>query len=128
MSPSSSGWASRTVASSGRLTRFEGATVPVGKVLGLQRHGWERGQPQDAGVECWISRRVADDRYLVISLDPGIAVGMVNELGDQTLETIGFGSRPDSFWSRHADTLSLGRLPPITASELIADLTALVAP
>ncbi|WP_432053819.1 DUF4132 domain-containing protein [Streptomyces sp. bgisy022] len=48
-----------------RLTRFEGLTVPVGKLLGLTKRGWERGTPMDNGVERWFSRPVARDRHLV---------------------------------------------------------------
>lgn len=116
-------------ATSSRLTRFEGATVPVGKLLGLQKHGWERGQPMDAGIECWMSRKVSEDHYLVISLHPGIAVGMVNELGDQTLESVSLADRPGYFRpaGTESEGLALGGLDPVMASELIADLTELVA-
>ncbi|MFC1409738.1 DUF4132 domain-containing protein [Streptacidiphilus sp. N1-12] len=114
-------------AETGRLSRFEGVTVPVGKVLRLQQRGWERGQPQDAGVECWISRQVAEDRFLVIDLDPGIPVGAVADLGDQTLAAVGLAAQPDSYWRGRNDTLSLRPLSPVLASELIADLTELVA-
>ncbi|MHA6760003.1 DUF4132 domain-containing protein [Streptacidiphilus sp. PAMC 29251] len=113
-------------ADTGRLSRFEDVTVPVGKLLGLQRHGWERGQPQDAGIECWISRQVADDRFLVIELHPGIPVGAVAELGDQTLAVVGLAARADTFWRGRENTLSLRQLSPLLASELIADLTELV--
>jgi len=63
-----------------RLTRFEGATMPLGKLLGLTKRGRERGElptrsrehtvlggrsraarvprPQDAGVERWFHRPV----------------------------------------------------------------------
>ncbi|MBS2534645.1 DUF4132 domain-containing protein [Catenulispora sp. NF23] len=41
---------------SGTLTRFAGIDVPTGKVLGLERRGWLRGAPQDAGVQHWVYR------------------------------------------------------------------------
>lgn len=108
-----------------RLTRFEGLKVPTGKVLGLQRRGWERGIPQDAGVERWISKRLGDDRYLVIALDTGIAVGVVDMFPDQTLETVWLGSEPADHWPGRAHPLRLGDLDALTVSELIADLTEL---
>ncbi|HEU5029790.1 MAG TPA: DUF4132 domain-containing protein, partial [Spirillospora sp.] len=84
---------------SGRLERFEGLKVPFGKVLGLVKLGWERGEPQDAGGERWISRRVAGDRYVVIDLDPGISVGAVDATGDhQVLDYVWFATRPGDFW------------------------------
>ncbi|MDK0524405.1 DUF4132 domain-containing protein [Streptomyces sp. ML-6] len=110
-----------------RLARFEGATVPVGKLLGLTKRGWERGTPQDAGVECWISRPAGPGRYLVIDLDPGIAVGMVNELGDQTLEAVRIDSSPDYYRTGDDHPLRLGDLDPVLASELLADLTEVTA-
>jgi hypothetical protein len=109
----------------GRLTRFEGLTVPVGKVLGLTSRGWDRGEPQDAGIECWISRRLPGDRYLVIDLDPGIAVGAVAALPDQTLRTVALAGSPDRLWRGGGPTNSFADLDPVTASEILADLTTL---
>jgi hypothetical protein len=112
----------------GRLTRFEGLTVPVRKVLGLTSRGWRRGEPQDAGVECWISRRLPEGRNIVIELDPGIAAGIPDELGDQTLETVGVADRPDQFWiGGPAPTGTFADLDPVTASEVLADLSALTS-
>ncbi|MEU5990495.1 DUF4132 domain-containing protein [Spirillospora sp. NPDC047418] len=113
-------------AASGRLARFEGVTLPVGKVLGLTSRGWRRGEPQDAGVECWISRPLPGGRNLVIELDPGIAVGAPDVLPDQTLETVGLAARPDQFWvGRSAPTGTFADLDPVTASEVLADLSTL---
>ena len=108
-----------------QLTRFEGVTVPVGKILGLQRHGWERGEPLDNGVERWISKRLAADVYLVAALDPGVSVGIVAESPEQTLRTLWLDSRPDDHWSSRGYPLRLGGLDPLVASELLADLTEL---
>ncbi|WP_063042832.1 DUF4132 domain-containing protein [Nocardia pseudovaccinii] len=108
-----------------RLPRFEGVTVPVGRVLGLTRRGWDRGAPLDNGVERWISRQVAPDAHLVIALAPGIAVGMVNELGDQTLETVWLDKAPGDHWPSREYPLRMGALDPIIASEVLADLAEL---
>ncbi|MFJ2897102.1 WGR and DUF4132 domain-containing protein [Streptomyces sp. NPDC087218] len=108
-----------------RLPRFEGLKVPVGKVLGLQRRGWERGVPQDAGVERWISKRLGDDCYLVIALDPGIAVGVVDMFPDQTLETVWLHTRPDDHWRRGEYRLRFTGLNAVTVSELLGDLAEL---
>jgi hypothetical protein len=110
---------------SGRLKRFEGATVPTGKMLGLERRGWRRGVPLDAGVERWISRQVTDDRYVVIDLDPGIAVGVVDALPEQTLQYVWLGDRPTDFWPSRGTSRRFGELDPAIASEVLADLTEL---
>ncbi|MEO3830129.1 DUF4132 domain-containing protein [Actinomadura sp. B10D3] len=110
---------------SGRLPRFEGLTVPVGKVLGLTSRGWERGAPQDAGIEGWISRRLPGGRYLAIDLDPGIAVGAVDALPDQTLRTIALTRHPGQLWRGGGGMASFADLDPVTASEILADLATL---
>ncbi|MFB4309292.1 DUF4132 domain-containing protein [Actinomadura sp. GTD37] len=111
---------------SGRLTRFEGLSVPFGTVLGLVRLGWERGEPQDAGGERWISRRVAGDRYVVIDLAPGISVGAVDASGDhQVLEYVWLATEPGDFWPSKGTPLTFGELDDVTASEVLADLTTL---
>ncbi|MFC1409737.1 DUF4132 domain-containing protein [Streptacidiphilus sp. N1-12] len=106
--------------------RFEGRTVAVGKVLGLQRRGWDRGEPGDGGVETWVSRQTADGRYLVVALDPGIQAGAVTMHGDQTLTRIWLGETPTDYWEGHTRALTLDQLDPVTASEVISDLTELV--
>ncbi|WP_242894688.1 DUF4132 domain-containing protein [Actinomadura litoris] len=110
---------------SAHLTRFEKVTVPVGRVLALTRRGWERGAPQDGGVECWISRRLAPDRFAVIDLHPGIVAGAVEAEPEQTLAAVRLAERPA--WPRPGDPSPhrFGALDPVTASELLADLTTL---
>ncbi|MEV5986960.1 DUF4132 domain-containing protein [Streptomyces sp. NPDC052051] len=110
-----------------RLTRFEGATVPVGKLLGLTKRGWQRGAPQDAGVECWFHRPIDENRYLVIGLDEGIAVGAVDMFPDQTFETVWLDTAPGDYWQSREYALRLGDLDPVMASELLADLTEVTA-
>ncbi|WP_326769143.1 DUF4132 domain-containing protein [Streptomyces sp. NBC_01591] len=108
-----------------RLTRFEGLKVPIGKVLGLERRGWQRGTPQDAGVERWISKRLGDDCYLVIALDPGIAVGVVDMFPEQNLETVWLDNQPDDHWTRRSHSLRFAGMDPVTVSELLGDLAEL---
>jgi hypothetical protein len=109
-----------------RLTRFEGAQVPVGKVLGLVNRGWQRAEPMDAGIENHISREVGENLYLLIALEPGIAVGYVNEFGDQTLREVYLDTHRNGYWRQQGeDVPRLSTLDPVTASELLADLAQL---
>ncbi|MEU9206210.1 DUF4132 domain-containing protein [Streptomyces sp. NPDC048332] len=112
-------------AGSHRLTRFEGLRVPTGRILGLERRGWQRGVPQDAGVERWISKRIGDDRHLVVALDTGIAVGAVDMFPDQTLETVWLDKRPGDYGNRTRHALRFGDLDMVTVSELLTDLADL---
>ncbi|MFI6520317.1 DUF4132 domain-containing protein [Spirillospora sp. NPDC050679] len=112
----------------GRLTRFEGRTVHVGGLLGLVRHGWELGPPMDAGQQQWISRRVAPDRHLVISLDPGIPIGDPEMLGDgQNLADVRLAAHPGRYRTDQDTPFRFGDLDPVTASETLADLVRLTA-
>ncbi|MES9544201.1 DUF4132 domain-containing protein [Actinomadura sp. NPDC000600] len=111
---------------SGRLKRFEGLKLPFGDVLGLVKLGWERGAPLDAGVERWIYRRVDDQQYVVIDLDPGFAVGALDATGDhQVLDYVWLAPEPDDFWPSKGTPLTFGELHPVMASEILSDLTAL---
>ncbi|MCX4695551.1 WGR and DUF4132 domain-containing protein [Streptomyces sp. NBC_01408] len=110
-----------------RLTRFEGVKVPVGKLLGMQKRGWERGEPQDAGVERWFSRRLGPECHLVIALDEGIAVGMVQEFPDQVLETIWLDRQPCDHYPLRAYPMKFADLDPVIVSEVLADLTELTS-
>lgn len=112
-------------ADSNRLMRFEGLQVPTDKVLGLLRRGWERGVPQDAGVERWISKRLGDDCFLVIALKDGITVGALDMYSVQTLETVWLDTRPDDYGKGLDHALRFGSLDVVTASELLADLAQL---
>lgn len=111
-----------------RLHRFEGRTVPVGRLLGLTKRGWERGEPQDAGVERWFSKRLSEDCYLVIAFDEGIAVGAVDMFPDQTFETVWLDSAPGDHWPGGRQyPLRFGDLNPVAVSELLSDLEEVTA-
>ncbi|MEV0146462.1 DUF4132 domain-containing protein [Nonomuraea sp. NPDC050733] len=90
------------------LSEISAAKIPTGKVIGLERRGWRRGAPQDAGIQCWIERDVPGGRTLTIGLDPGIAIGYLEFADEQTLAGFGPGA--------------LDGLDPITVSEILRDL------
>ncbi|MEV0666487.1 DUF4132 domain-containing protein [Actinomadura luteofluorescens] len=115
-----------------RLTRFEGVTVPFGNVLRLERRGWYRGPvDSDGGVSCLV-RPVGADRYVVVTLATGLYVGYVSESGDQTIEAVWVGADPAPEYFSHsaseAAPHSFAELDAVTASEVLADLTAVVSP
>ncbi|MFI5845785.1 DUF4132 domain-containing protein [Catenuloplanes sp. NPDC051500] len=105
---------------------IEGRVVPVGRVLGLEKKGWRRGAPQDAGIQGWMERPLRGGRYAVLDLDPGIAVGMVTEFEEQTLGRLYISENPDGRWSNRP-SVPVDKLDPVTASELMRDLTDLTA-
>ncbi|MEY9864448.1 hypothetical protein ABH935_010107 [Catenulispora sp. GAS73] len=110
---------------SGTLTRFDGMATPVGKVLGLERRGWQRGAPQDAGIQGWISRSLPDGGSVTVDLDPGITIGYVGEWGEvQRFRAIFLSGYDDGehYYSVRSYP-AFGRLDDLTASELLRDLT-----
>ncbi|WP_083733696.1 DUF4132 domain-containing protein [Actinomadura sp. CNU-125] len=112
----------------GRLSRFEGARADIGDLLGLVRRGWERGDPMDAGLERCVSRELAPDRHLVVSIEPGIPVGDPYDQGDQTLVRVGLADRLDGYGTRENPSLRFGDLDPAILSEVLADLLHLTSP
>ncbi|GAA0247015.1 hypothetical protein GCM10009527_049530 [Actinomadura nitritigenes] len=119
-------------AAGGRLPRFEGATVPFGNVLGLERRGWHRGPVNsDGGIDSMVrpvARRQdgAWTRYVVVTLETGLYAGDVRASGDQTFEAVWIGADPAPERFSHLDRQDgpyrFGELDPVTASEVIADL------
>ncbi|MFE7834589.1 DUF4132 domain-containing protein [Streptomyces sp. NPDC057474] len=111
-----------------RLERFEGLTVTTGRLVGLERRGWRRGQPLDAGVERWISKQLAPNRYAVLTPDHGIAVGFFDPAEQQKVEHIWLATRPGDYWPRDTHSARFEEIDPVAVSELLADLTELTAP
>jgi hypothetical protein len=109
------------------LKRFEGVTVPVGKILGMTKRGWERTEPQDAGVE-WGIRRPAPGGLVMIYLNPGIAVGNMDIFPEQTLADIWLDAENSDGWGHPSRTnRTFGELDAITASEVLSELTDLTS-
>ncbi|WP_242895020.1 DUF4132 domain-containing protein [Actinomadura litoris] len=108
-----------------RLDRFEGAAVAARAVLGLERRGWRRAAPMDAGIQGAIHRAAPGGLHVNVRLDPGVPVGRVDEGGDQRLAEIRLDDRPeDGRWSPGRAGRPFGDLDPVTASEVLADLAA----
>jgi len=107
-----------------RLARFEGLTVPSTRVLGLTSRGWVRSDAQDNGVLAWMTRALPGDRALVVNLEPGIPYGMVTVHPEQKLEAVWINNRPEGDWPPNPH-VRFGELDPVTASEILRDLTDL---
>ena len=118
-------------AASTNLTRFTGIEIPVGKVVGLERRGWRRAAPADAGVQNYILRPIPGNRALLVPLDPGIPVGYIDAIGDnQKFTEVYLGTDDDSWYSRYdpkANHPLFNTLDAVTASEILRDLTEVTA-
>ncbi|MEV0902316.1 DUF4132 domain-containing protein [Actinoplanes sp. NPDC049802] len=111
----------------GRLTRFEGVTVATTKVIMLDRRGWSRHEALNAGIQHGFDRAAGPGKVLTVHLDPGI-VGQLGYEPEQKLVAIYLHDGSAGHWNVTDDkTLSLGTLDPVTASEILRDLTDVTA-
>ncbi len=108
----------------GRLERFEGVEVPVGKVLGLVKRGWQRARPEDGGVEPGITYQLPGG-FVVIGLDPGIIVGAIEETPTQRLDTVRLSANGYEWYARNRLPDHPTDIDPVTASEVIAALAGI---
>ncbi|GAA3929662.1 hypothetical protein GCM10023085_08780 [Actinomadura viridis] len=97
----------------GGLERFEGVTVPLGRLLNLERHGWEHNAPADAGIVDNLIRSLPRGANAMIVFAPGVPIGHREPTEQVTLTSV---------------CVLGGPLDPITASELLAELTDLSTP
>jgi hypothetical protein len=100
--------------------------VPTGRVIGLERRGWTREEPQDGGHQGYIELSLATNRAVVISLDPGIAIGAIDIFPEQKLAEIFLSDGSDP-WYRKDGRLPLSSLDRIAVSEVIRDLAEVTA-
>ncbi|MEV6719192.1 DUF4132 domain-containing protein [Lentzea sp. NPDC051208] len=108
-----------------RLKKFCATPYPIGKILGLTKKGWVRGTPQDAGVECWITRPFPGGGALVASLEPGIAVGAMDVFPEVGFSDMWFSPSGHGTWSAPSDAPATYAIDPITLSELLSELESL---
>ncbi|MFC6955967.1 DUF4132 domain-containing protein [Glycomyces mayteni] len=106
----------------GRLTRFEGATVDTGRLLGLSRRGWTRGYPGDGGLVPGFTYALASRCFLVLHVAPGIDLAYTAEHPVQTTASVHladlgtFGTDP---------VPPTGPIDPVAAAEALGALARL---
>jgi hypothetical protein len=107
----------------GRIERFEGLKVATTKILTLDRRGWRRQEAVKAGIQPGFDRVAGPGQVLTVHLDPGI-VGQVGFEAEQKLVSVYLHDGSVGAWGlTDANTLPLGDLDPIVASEILRDLT-----
>ncbi|WP_439656631.1 WGR and DUF4132 domain-containing protein [Lentzea sp. HUAS TT2] len=107
------------------LTKYCDVDHPVGKILSLTKKGWERGEPQDGGVECWITRPLPSGGALVASMDPGIAVGAIDVFPEVKFTEIWFSANGHGYWSSQRNATTTFTADAITVSEVLSELESL---
>lgn len=115
-----------------KITRFDKIEIPATTlVFTLEKLGWTRGTPQDAGI---FSEHVkpfhAANVTAVVTYD-GVAVGGIDELGDQKIETIFFihGTKPETGWMHWEQNkaIPLAKVDPVVISEVLKDVISITS-
>jgi predicted DNA-binding WGR domain protein len=101
-----------------RLTRFSGPRVGFGRVLGLEKHGWRRGEALDGGVATEMLKPLPGGLRAVLPLDPGLYLGNIGENQDQALGDV-------TVVDAQGQPQALSALTPVAFSELCFDLGSL---
>lgn len=107
------------------LGRFHDVTVPVGRLVGMERRGWQRGSAEDNGIQTDVHRELPGGRALVISVDPGIVVGDIGYWPEQRIDRVWLNQGTDLGWRAESRPLPFSEMDAITASEILADLVEL---
>ncbi len=108
-----------------KLKNYTEVPYAVGRILSLTKKGWVRGEPQDAGVENWISRPLPRGGALVASLDPGIVVGAVDFFPEIEFSSLWYSADGDGYWSARKAAPAGAEVDPITVSEVLSELESL---
>jgi predicted DNA-binding WGR domain protein len=113
-------------ARSSRLARFQGVKVPTGRLLSLERRGWRRETPKDAGHQGSISLVIEPGRELIVEFEPGFSIGYIDMSANQELTDIFLYAGSDNRWRRNdSDYKPFAELDRVTISELLHTLTEL---
>jgi hypothetical protein len=109
----------------GRLARFENVEVEALRILGATGKGWVRARPEDAGVEPGITCTLANGLVVALALRPGIWAGNAKESGEQTVHSALISKDEPLWWFDEREPTRLGEIDPVTASEILAEITRL---
>lgn len=105
------------------IVRFDGTVVTTGKVLGLEKRGWIRGQPQDAGWIWELRKPLGGGLEANLGIGGGLLAGDMSESpSEQSLDSLQV--RKENTYD-DAGLVSPHELSPVALSELIRDLESL---
>lgn len=110
------------------LDRFSGTHASISQLQMLEKHGWRRGAAFiDGGTIPHYSRALPDGNHLVLPLEPGIYAGNPHDSGPQALSRVWISPNENHYQVPPHDAVPFSRLDPVTASEIIRELTEATA-
>ena len=120
------------------ITRFADAKVPGASLVGtLERLGWRRGAVVDNGIFYEHSKQFEGAKIWAVATYEGVAVGLLNEMGDQAVEhcffvnEVGYAHHYGGYLytqnGKEDQRIRLGDIDPVVISEVLNDLTTISA-
>jgi len=114
------------------LKRFGQTQLPCATVVfTLDKLGWSRAQSADGGGFSEHTKPFYGANVTAVAqYDPGCAVGWIVEADPQKITDVFFVPGivlPGEWWPSHKDRLKWGDVAPVVVSEVLADLTSIVA-
>jgi Domain of unknown function (DUF4132) len=111
------------------ITRFKDAKVPAIALVGmLEKSGWVRGTPQDAGIFAEHSKTFPAANVTAIVEYQGVPIGYMDAGDDQSIERCYFrsGTSPNMYANRDR-AIGLGNVDSLVISEVLRDLTSIAS-
>jgi predicted DNA-binding WGR domain protein len=112
------------------ITRFKDIPLPPQTlVFTLEKLGWARGVPQDAGIFYEHSKPFYGANVTAVVQYDGVPVGYYEGWDDQKMERCFFvpGIYTPEMYPEHKQALPLGEVDPVVISEVLNDLTSIAA-
>jgi Domain of unknown function (DUF4132) len=111
------------------ITRFQAAKVPAIALVGmLDKSGWVRGTPQDAGIFAEHSKTFSSANVTAIVEYEGVPIGYMDGWDDQSIERCYFLSGiSTNMYADRDKAISLGNIDPLIISEVLRDLISIAA-
>ncbi|MEU8934375.1 DUF4132 domain-containing protein [Streptomyces sp. NPDC048409] len=106
------------------LRRFVGRPIRIGALMGLTRRGWTRMPVADAGHFGGIYKQLGPGQVVHVIPGEGLNINSVDHTA--TDELTGVWIREDFYDLERQGCVRFGDVDPLTASELLLDLTSLV--
>ena len=110
------------------ILRNKGIKIPAVTLVGiLERHGWSRGIPQDAGIFHEHSKPFEGANVTAVIEYGGIPIGALTDWDDQEVERCFFvpGLYSPQVYPEHKHAMPLGEVDPVVVSEVLGTLGVL---
>ena len=112
------------------IHRNQGIKVPAITLVGiLDKHGWNRGVPQDAGLFYEHSKPFEGANVTAVIQYDGIPIGGMVDWDDQEVQKCFFvpGLYTPEMYPDHKNAIPLGQVDPVVISEVLGTLAAIAS-